>query len=95
MSFVVDPIGFVRGGRTDPEDDDWGRVEATIVIDGRFDTDTLAGVDSFSHLDIVFFFHQVDEDAVHLQARHPRGRDDWPAVGIFAQRAKRDPTGSA
>jgi tRNA-Thr(GGU) m(6)t(6)A37 methyltransferase TsaA len=89
--FVVEPIGFVRGGRADPEDDDWGNVEATIVIEDRFDTGSLAGVDGFSHLDVVFLFHRVDEGAVHLEARHPRGRQDWPAVGIFAQRAKARP----
>jgi tRNA-Thr(GGU) m(6)t(6)A37 methyltransferase TsaA len=91
MSFVIEPIGFIRGGRVEPEDDHWGSVETTIVLDDRFETDALAGVDSFSHLDIVFLFHRVDEDAVHVKARHPRGREDWPAVGIFAQRAKARP----
>jgi tRNA (Thr-GGU) A37 N-methylase len=28
---------------------------------------------------------------VHLGARRPRGRADWPEVGIFAQRAKARP----
>jgi tRNA (Thr-GGU) A37 N-methylase len=28
---------------------------------------------------------------VNLGARHPRGRTDWPKVGIFAQRAKARP----
>ncbi len=91
MSFVVEPIGFLDGGRPDTEDDNWGLVEATIVIDDRFDTDVLAGIDEFSHLDVVFLFHRVDEGAIHLKARHPRGRSDWPAVGIFAQRAKARP----
>lgn len=91
MSFVVEPIGFLDGGRPDTEDDNWGLVEATIVIDDRFDTDALAGIDEFSHLDVVFLFHRVDEGAIHLKARHPRGRSDWPAVGIFAQRAKARP----
>ena len=44
-----------------------------------------------SHIDVVFVFDQVDEDRINLGARHPRGRDDWPLVGIFAQRAKARP----
>jgi tRNA (adenine37-N6)-methyltransferase len=28
---------------------------------------------------------------VNLGARYPRGRKDWPRVGIFAQRAKNRP----
>ncbi|MEZ5207535.1 MAG: SAM-dependent methyltransferase [Acidimicrobiales bacterium] len=83
------PIGHVRGGRTEPIDDDWDAVEATIELDGeRFGPDVLAGLDAFSHIDVVFVFDRVDEAAVHLGARHPRNNPDWPAVGIFAQRAK-------
>ena len=83
------PIGHVRGGRIEPIDDDWDAVEATIELDGeRFGPDVLAGLDAFSHIDVVFVFDRVDEAAVHLGARHPRNNPDWPAVGIFAQRAK-------
>lgn len=45
----------------------------------------------FSHVDVAFLFHLVDETEVNLGARHPRGRDYWPLVGIFAQRAKARP----
>ena len=85
------PIGRVVGGRTEPIDDEWGDVEATIVLDDRFPADALAGLDAFSHVDVVFVFHLVDTGDVNLGARHPRGRSDWPMVGIFAQRAKARP----
>ena len=85
------PIATVVGGRTEPIDDDWGAVEATIVLDERFDTDALTGLDLFSHLDVVFFFHLVDESKIEVAARRPRGRDDWPLVGVFAQRNKARP----
>ena len=51
----------------------------------------VAGLDGFSHVEVVFQFHGVDEQAVNLGARHPRGRTDWPRVGILAQRAKARP----
>ena len=88
----VRPIGAVRGGRAEPVDDDWGGVEATIELDGeRFGPDVVAGLDAFSHVDVVFVFHLVGDDDVHLGARHPRGREDWPKVGILAQRANARP----
>ncbi len=92
MSFTLTPIGFVCGGRADPIDDDWGDVECTIELDAaQFDPDVTAGLDAFSHLDVVYVFHRVDETKVETRARHPRNNEDWPLVGIFAQRAKGRP----
>jgi tRNA (adenine37-N6)-methyltransferase len=87
----LDPIGVVVGGRSEPIDDEWALVEADIVLDERFPDDATAGLDGFSHIDVIFHFDRVDPDAVHVAARHPRNRADWPAVGIFAQRAKARP----
>ncbi|MEM7341907.1 MAG: SAM-dependent methyltransferase [Actinomycetota bacterium] len=91
-TFELRPIGTVRGGRAEPIDDDWGAVEATIELDAdQFGPEVLAGLADFSHLDVVFVFDQVDEAKINLGSRHPRGRTDWPLVGIFAQRAKARP----
>jgi tRNA-Thr(GGU) m(6)t(6)A37 methyltransferase TsaA len=88
----MQPVGVVRGGRGEAVDDDWGASEATIVLDAaRFTSDVVAGLDAFSHLEVVYLFHLVAPDDVNLGARHPRGRTDWPEVGIFAQRAKARP----
>ncbi|MEY2467662.1 MAG: tRNA (adenine37-N6)-methyltransferase [Actinomycetota bacterium] len=88
----VNPIGFVVGGRAEPIDDDWGDVECTIELDGsQFTSDALAGLDGFSHLDVVYVFHRVGFDEIETGARHPREREDWPLVGIFAQRGKSRP----
>jgi tRNA-Thr(GGU) m(6)t(6)A37 methyltransferase TsaA len=86
---VLRPVGFVRGGRSEPRDDAWGTEVCEIELDAtRFAGETLAGLDSFSHVEVVFQFHLVDEDAVVWTARHPREREDWPRVGIFAQRGR-------
>jgi tRNA-Thr(GGU) m(6)t(6)A37 methyltransferase TsaA len=85
------PIGTVVGGRTEPVDDEWGDVEASIVLDDRFSEDALAGLGDFSHIDVIFFFHLVGDDKIQNAARRPRGRDDWPLVGVFAQRNKARP----
>lgn len=86
------PIGRIEGGRSEPDDDNWGEVESTIVVDrSQFSLDALAGIEDFSHLDVVFVFDRVDPRTIHVGARHPRRRTDWPRVGIFAQRAKARP----
>jgi tRNA (Thr-GGU) A37 N-methylase len=88
--YEVEAIGWVRGGRAQAEDDEWGDSRARIELDGsRFGSDALAGLDAFSHAEIVYLFHRATE--VETGARHPRGRTDWPAVGIFAQRGKDRP----
>ncbi len=91
-AFAMEPIGYVRGGRGVVEDDEWGAVRATIELDPSVvDAEATLGLDSFSHIEVVFVFDRVDPDGVCRGARHPRGRTDWPLVGILAQRAKDRP----
>lgn len=86
------PIGTVVGGRSEAIDDHWLEVEAVVELDGStFDVSATAGLEEFSHIEVVYLFHRVDPAAIVSGARHPRGREDWPAVGIFAQRAKMRP----
>lgn len=92
MTIVMTPIGRVEGGRTVPEDDDWGASRARIVLDAeRFDDEALLGLDAFSHAEIVYVFDRVSDDEIMTGARHPRGNKAWPRVGIFAQRGKNRP----
>ncbi|MFF5935161.1 SAM-dependent methyltransferase [Streptomyces sp. NPDC012508] len=88
---VSDPVGRVVGGRADVRDDEWGEVSAVIRLDERFGPDALAGLDSFSHVEVVYHFDRVPVEKVQTGARHPRGNTDWPLVGIFAQRGKNRP----
>lgn len=89
MRIELTPIGTVVGGRVVPEDDGWDAETCEIRLDpARFDASSLAGLDEFSHVEVVYHFHLVDEADVVATARHPRGRTDWPAVGIFAQRGR-------
>jgi tRNA-Thr(GGU) m(6)t(6)A37 methyltransferase TsaA len=91
-TFTMTDIGHVEGGRDVPEDDDWGASRAAILLDpDRFTPDAVAGLDSFSHAEIIFVFDRVTDDEIVTGARHPRGRKDWPLTGIFAQRGKNRP----
>jgi tRNA-Thr(GGU) m(6)t(6)A37 methyltransferase TsaA len=89
---VLKPVGMVVGGRAEAVDDHWGRERAVVRLDAkRFGPQALAGLEDFSHLEVVFFFHEVDPQGVQTGARHPRDNRDWPLVGIFAQRGKNRP----
>jgi tRNA (Thr-GGU) A37 N-methylase len=67
-------------------------VEAVIRLDGsRFGPEVVTGLADFSHVVVVFQFHLVDGADVQSGARRPRGNPDWPAVGMFAQRARMRP----
>jgi tRNA (Thr-GGU) A37 N-methylase len=89
---VVRSIGQVHSTRTAADDDDWDAVEASIALDPDvLDSTATLGLDAFSHIEVVYLFHLVDETRVCAGARRPRGRDDWPLVGILAQRAKDRP----
>lgn len=89
---TLNAIGRVVGGRQEAIDDDWDKVEAVIALDpSQFGADATAGLGEFSHIEVVFHFDRVGDDKINTGARHPRGRKDWPLVGIFAQRGKGRP----
>jgi len=84
-------VGFVKGQRQNAEDDFWGGEESCIELTDEYTSDALQGLGDFSHVEILFFFHQVDPAKIVSGARHPRNNAQWPAVGIFAQRGKNRP----
>jgi tRNA-Thr(GGU) m(6)t(6)A37 methyltransferase TsaA len=88
---LVEPIGTVSSPRTQPVDDDWDDVAATITLADRFGPEALQGLEEFSHVEVVFVFDRVDPDRVQTASRHPRGNPAWPRVGIFAQRGSGRP----
>jgi tRNA (Thr-GGU) A37 N-methylase len=89
---VMRPVGDVRGGRSDPIDDGWDRVSCQIVLDpAQFSAEATAGLADFSHIEVIYFFNRVPDNEIQKGARYPRGRKDWPKVGIFAQRGKGRP----
>lgn len=90
--FTVRPIGHVRSGRDEATDDGWDAVRTTIDLDPDvITTEATLGLETFSHIEVIFLFDQVDESGVCRGARHPRGREDWPLTGILAQRARGRP----
>ncbi|MBV1776355.1 SAM-dependent methyltransferase [Burkholderiaceae bacterium DAT-1] len=91
MTFLIEPVARVSATRQVARDDYWGGEIAEIVLADSIDSSALAGLDAFSHAEILFVFHGVPEDKIVTGARHPRNNEAWPEVGIFAQRGKNRP----
>jgi tRNA-Thr(GGU) m(6)t(6)A37 methyltransferase TsaA len=92
MTITMSPIGRVRAARSEAVDDAWDSVDSRIELDAaQFGPDAAAGLDQFSHVEVIFHFDRAPAESVNTGARHPRGRSDWPKVGIFAQRGKDRP----
>jgi tRNA (Thr-GGU) A37 N-methylase len=89
---TMEPIGFVRGGRVEATKDGWGSNLSYLELrDDLFSPSCLHGLQENSHLEVVFYFHLGADESTEYAARRPRGRADWPAVGIFAQHGRMRP----
>jgi tRNA-Thr(GGU) m(6)t(6)A37 methyltransferase TsaA len=92
MEIVLTLIGVVHSGEVGRREDDWGEVVSEIRLDPNvFSAESLDGLAEFSHVEVLFHFHNVNESSVVKGKRHPRGNAEWPLVGIFAQRGKNRP----
>lgn len=91
MPISIEPVAHVRAPREQAEDDFWGGEQAVIELVDALPDEALAGLDAFSHVEVLFHFHLAAPEKIVTGARHPRNNPDWPAVGIFAQRGKNRP----
>jgi tRNA-Thr(GGU) m(6)t(6)A37 methyltransferase TsaA len=91
MGYEVRAIGWVRSTRVEVVDDDWDLERSSIVLDDAVPDGALAGLEQFSHADVIFLFDRATDAPPAPFARHPRGNEAWPLAGIFAQRAKDRP----
>jgi len=91
MSILLSKIGTVISSRSEILDDLWDKENSYVELTENFKEEALFGLQEFSHVEIIFFMNQVADEKIETSARHPRGRKDWPKVGIFSQRAKNRP----
>ena len=89
--FTLYPVGFVRSPRVEVTDDYWGDVESVIELAPELPTESLDGLEQYSHAEVIFVFDQIDPVHVPTAVRHPRDNPAWPAVGMFAVRSKHRP----
>jgi len=53
----LSPIAVVHNSRLTPKDDDWGGLVSEIRLDPALPEESLAGLEAFSHAEIIFQFH--------------------------------------
>jgi tRNA (adenine37-N6)-methyltransferase len=91
VTISLSPIGIVKNTRQVVEDDHWGGIVSVIELVPSFTEEALVQIEKFSHAEVIFYFHLVEDAKIETGARHPRNNKDWPRVGIFAQRGKNRP----
>jgi tRNA (adenine37-N6)-methyltransferase len=87
MTFNIIPIAFAKNIRKKIFDDVLGDVVTEIRLAEKIPTRSLDGIEEFSHLELVFYFHRAAPKKVVFSG-HPRENVSYPKVGIFAQRKK-------
>jgi tRNA (Thr-GGU) A37 N-methylase len=91
MEPVLRTIALVRNERREVVDDNWDDFESTIELADDVPTSSLRGLEEFSHVEIVYFAGLAQDVPPGPWHRRPRGNENWPDVGIFAQRNKDRP----
>jgi tRNA-Thr(GGU) m(6)t(6)A37 methyltransferase TsaA len=91
MAYSVRPVGWVRSTRSAATDDGWDAERAGIELADDVPDEALDSLGLFSHVVVVFVFDRAIDAPPAPFARHPRGNEAYPRVGIFAQRAKDRP----
>jgi hypothetical protein len=88
---TLQPIASVRSARRELIDDDWDAVPTSVELAPDVPSESLDGIEEFSHAEIIFCFDRVDEAKIERGARRLRQRG-MAARRLSAQRAKDRPT---
>ena len=90
MEITLKPIAKIKNTRKEVTDDYWGTIIADIELENNIPTEAFQHISDFSHLEIIYYFNQVNDEDVVFSGR-PRGNPNYPLVGIFGQRKKDRP----
>jgi len=91
MEIELRPIGFVRTSASDAQiKEESGEVEGEVEVFPEFEA-ALDGLDGFSHLFLIFYFHKLRPEQIGpLQVKPKRllkrgfTLDELPTLGVFA-----------
>jgi tRNA (Thr-GGU) A37 N-methylase len=91
MNLSVRAVAYIHNERSEALDDNWNDIVSTVELAADVPSEALNGLGDFSHVEIVFFADWADDVPPAPWHRHPRGNENWPDVGVFAQRNKDRP----
>jgi tRNA-Thr(GGU) m(6)t(6)A37 methyltransferase TsaA len=87
---VFRPIGVVRNKVREPRMDGWEHVRSDLIFRDDL-TDALDGIETYSHILVIFYLHRVPEEERTTGRIHPRGDPRLPEQGVLATRSQRRP----
>jgi tRNA-Thr(GGU) m(6)t(6)A37 methyltransferase TsaA len=84
------PIAVVRNNVSEPRPGGWEQVRSDLIFREEL-MPALDGIETYSHVIVVFHCHLVpDEEREALQI-HPSASGGWPVQGVLATRSQRRP----
>ena len=87
---VLRPIGVVRNSVRAPRMDGWEGVRSDLIFRDDL-TGALDGIETYSHIIVIFHLHVVPEGERTTGHIHPRGDPRLPEQGVLATRSQRRP----
>jgi tRNA-Thr(GGU) m(6)t(6)A37 methyltransferase TsaA len=90
LDITLRPIGVVRNAINEPQPPgfDWSGVKSRILVRPEL-ADSLLGLDTYSHVKVLFWPHLVPADVIGSKHRlHPRDDPENPLQGILATRSQ-------
>ena len=86
MKFDISPIGIIRNEVKDRHHFEAESIISEIEIFPKF-LRALDGIESFSHIVVVFWLHRIKNPERAILKVHPRQDMSLPLVGVFATRS--------
>jgi tRNA-Thr(GGU) m(6)t(6)A37 methyltransferase TsaA len=87
---VFRPIGVVRNSVLEPRMDGWEGVRSDLIVRDDL-ADALHGIETYSHIIVIFHLDRVPEQERTTGRIHPRGDPRLPEQGVLATRSQRRP----
>lgn len=85
----VQPIGYVKNKLGRRPYNEWRDTLSEIIISEEYQ-DALYRLDEFSHIEILFYIHEMDRE---FSTRiHPTRNPEYPLMGAFATRTPNRPS---
>lgn len=88
-NIIVKPIAFVRNEFKEAKGKIPRETISKIELIDSVSEASFKGIDNFSHLEIIFYFHKASK--VVTVTAHPRNNKNIPKVGIYSHRRKDRP----
>ena len=90
MKLDIRPVGFVRNEVKEVRETAWKAVVSRVEIEPEFQ-ECLEGIEGYSHIVVLFYFHKLSARERAMKKFHPMDREELPIVGSFASRLQRRP----